>query len=71
MVNLYGMNPSQLAAQRGLRQVSRILSPSLPLSRVLEAFELSGRRWGADKASSISYHYYHIAVGRVEVSGLE
>lgn len=46
MVNLFGMNPAQLAAHRGLRQLSRILSPALPLSRVLEAFEPSGRRWG-------------------------
>eukprot|EP00878_Enallax_costatus_P007723 GHUV01008084.1.p1 GENE.GHUV01008084.1~~GHUV01008084.1.p1 ORF type:complete len:569 (+),score=179.35 GHUV01008084.1:523-2229(+) len=44
MVNLYGMNPSQLAAHRGLRQLSRILSPSLALSRVLEALEPTTRR---------------------------
>ncbi|KAF8072581.1 ankrd52 [Scenedesmus sp. PABB004] len=39
VANLYGMNPAQLAAHRGLRQMSRVLLPSLSLARVLEAFE--------------------------------
>lgn len=44
VTNLYGMNPSQLAAHRGLRQLSCLLAPSLPLSRVLQAFEPAARR---------------------------
>jgi hypothetical protein len=37
--NLYGMNPAQLAAHRGYRQLSRVLTPTLSLARVLEALQ--------------------------------
>ncbi|KAF6264544.1 ankyrin repeat-containing domain protein [Scenedesmus sp. NREL 46B-D3] len=37
--NLYGMNPAQLAAHRGHRQLARVLTPSLSLARVLEAMQ--------------------------------
>jgi hypothetical protein len=37
--NLYGMNPAQLAAHRGYRQLARVLTPTLSLARVLEALQ--------------------------------
>ena len=35
LVNLYGMNPAQLAAHRSNRQMAQLLMPSVSLSRVL------------------------------------
>lgn len=35
-VNLYGMNPAQLAAHRNNRQLAQLLMPTLALSRVLQ-----------------------------------
>lgn len=35
LVNLYGMNPAQLAAHRSNRQMAQMLMPSVSLSRVL------------------------------------
>lgn len=35
IVNLYGMNPAQLAAHRNNRQLAQLLMPTVPLSRVL------------------------------------
>lgn len=37
LVNLYGMNPAQLAAHRNNRQMSQLLMPSVSLSRMLPA----------------------------------
>jgi hypothetical protein len=33
------MNPAQLAAHRGYRQLARVLTPTLSLARVLEALQ--------------------------------
>lgn len=37
LVNLYGMNPAQLAGHRNNRQMAQLLMPSTSLSRVLSA----------------------------------
>lgn len=48
--NLYGYNPAQLAAHRNQRQLSRLLMPSLPLSRVLEALQPDSPRCAVGRA---------------------
>lgn len=53
--NLYGMNPAQLAAHRGYRQMARVLTPTLSLARVLEALQPDApRAYGPPSLKSIA-----------------